>query len=259
MSEIRDGRKRTLVLALLLFAVALAMAAGAGLLLRSSFAKLQYARLFPLGYEPAAGAPEAARGAMQRLVVYGDSRAYLWKVSGAPPLRDALNLAHGSVTSSQLLLQLQTEPPVRSEWALVQIGINDLHPIGALPGLNNTLRSNLRANIAAISRLLLQRSNHVLFATVVPPGRVPWLRRPVWDERMPQYIAECNQTIRALGAVDSRIVVLDAAALLGGDAVQLDARYVDPDFFLHLSPQAYAVLDAELLRIMSRSPASGAP
>jgi lysophospholipase L1-like esterase len=259
MSEIRDRRKRTLALALLLFAVTLAIAAGAGLLLRSSFAKLQYARLFPLGYEPAAGAPQAAREVAQRLVVYGDSRAYLWKTSGSPPLRDALNLAHGSITSSQLLLQLQTEPPVRSEWALVQIGINDLHPLGALPELSNTLRGNLRTNIAAIARLLLQRSNHVLFTTVVPPGTVPWSRRLIWDERMPQYIAECNQAIRALPAADSRIAVLDAAALLGGDAVVLDARYVDPDFFLHLSPRAYSVLDAELLRIMSRSPASPAP
>ena len=168
-----------------------------------------------------------------------------------PAFGSVINFAHGGQTSSQLLLQLQTTAAVRTDVAVVQIGINDLHPLGALTDAREQILARLRANILDIRRLLLERSDVVVMTTIFPPGPVPILRRHAWDPQTPRYVQDINQVIRE-ATDDKRVVLLDAYALLVDGDAQLAGRDADDDFFLHVNPGAYARLNDRLQQILAR-------
>lgn len=218
--------------------------------LERSFAKLQFARIFPLGFV----AQEAMRpldSGRPSIAFWGDSRARSWAESAALQGRPVLNFALGGQTSSQLLLQLETAPQAHSDFSVVQIGINDLHPLGALPDAREQVISRLRANIVAIRDLLLERSDVVVMTTIFPPGRVPVQRRLAWDPNTPQYIRDINAVIRK--AADSkRVILLDAYDLLVDTHSQLAEDNADTDFFLHVNSAAYARLNEPLQQILAR-------
>jgi hypothetical protein len=233
------------------------LAANAALLFatQSSFAKLHFARIFPLGYSEADPQDAPAFQENRPSVAYwGDSRAYSWALAADSQRWVPVNFAHGSQTSSQTLLQLQSRPVVRTSHALVQIGINDLHPLGALPGHQAQITGRLQANIRAIRDALLQRSEVVIFTTIFPPAPPPLIRRPNWDGATLGHIERANELIRGL-ADGRRVLVLDAHALLRGSGAHIDPGYEDPDFFLHVNPAAYARLNAQLQQLIARHPA----
>ncbi|HEY7640186.1 MAG TPA: GDSL-type esterase/lipase family protein [Steroidobacteraceae bacterium] len=213
--------------------------------LSSSFAELQFSRVFPLGYVPREESAKPSGDAAGALALYGDSRALLWRPRGM----QVVNFAHGGQTSTQLRLQLESQPAVRTRWSLVQIGINDLHPLGALAEDRALIVATLRDNVAAIVRTLAQRSDCVIVSTIFPPAHVPLSRRPFWDEATPQYVADVNRSIAAL-ADGRRVLVLDAHAVLRGADGYIDPKFIDPDFFLHVNATAYAALDASLSELL---------
>ena len=218
--------------------------------LSSSFEKLQHARVFPLGYVHDTSASPAFPQSTW-LAVYGDSRAYLWPIAPVAGGREFNNLAHGGVTSSQLLLQLQTGPVTRSTWAVLQIGINDLHSLGVMLQDAAVARANLQSNLRECVRLLKLRSDYVVVTTIFPPSNVPLMRRQWWDARTPQYIDAVNSLIGSL-ADGERVWVLDADRLLRGPDGRLQSQYEDADFFLHLNTAGYALLNESLQQLMSQ-------
>jgi lysophospholipase L1-like esterase len=246
--------RRTLILLLALVALG-SLALNAVLFgeLRDSFAKLQFLRIFPLGYVEDAERPAEPPASGVSIAFWGDSRAYAWDTAPLASGRTTLNHAHGAITSSQLLLQLKTQAPGHTDYAVVQIGINDLHPLGALPEHKARILALLRRNLPAIRDALLARSDLVVFTTIIPPGRVPLNRRSRWDPLTPQHVLEANQVIRGL-ADGSRVVVLDAHAALAEDGTRLADRYTDDDFFLHVNRAGYARLNAELQRVLAEHP-----
>ena len=146
---------------------------------RDSFVALQLARVFPLGYTLEPPRPDIA-GTPESVVFYGDSRASAWSEVGLTGGRRSENRAHGAQTASQTLLQLQTAPAVRSGVAIVQVGINDLHPLGAMPAHKDEILRRLRATIPQIRDRLLERSDLVVLTTLFPPGPVPCPTAPTF-------------------------------------------------------------------------------
>ncbi|HXD05578.1 MAG TPA: SGNH/GDSL hydrolase family protein [Burkholderiaceae bacterium] len=213
------------------------------------FKTLQFVRVFPLGYSMRESLGESV-APRPSIAFWGDSRAAAWAESDAMRARSALNFAHGGQTSSQLVLQLRTTPARHTDFAVVQIGINDLHPLGALPAQREEILARLRENIAAICELLRERSDTVVFTTIVPPGPTPLMRRVLWDPETARYVREVNALIRR-SADARRVVVLDAAALLGEEDGHLPVRFTDPDFFLHFNSTAYALLDDRLQQLLA--------
>jgi hypothetical protein len=131
----------------------------------------------------------------------------------------------------------------------VQIGINDLHPLGALSRNKREILQALDSNIVAIRDALLARSDTVILTTIVPPGQVPWIRRFAWDPSTLQYVREANDVVRR-SAAHERVRLLDAHAALADPAARLAEKFTDPDFFLHVNPAGYDRLNAELERIV---------
>jgi len=238
------------VLAASLVLLAVSLSANVVLMreLRDGFQRLQFARIFPLGYSPDEKPRSAGSG--DSIAFWGDSRAYFWDTDALARDHAIENFAHGAQTSSQLLLQLQSTPAVHSTYSVVQIGINDLHPLGALESRKPQIVSGLNANLIAIRDALLARSDRVVLTTIFPPGPVPLARRLSWDPRTLASIDAANEIIRA-AADGKRVIVLDANALLRDRAGVLDARYADGDFFLHVNHAAYARLNSELGRTLA--------
>jgi len=226
-----------------------------GRALLAAFAELQYARIFPV--EPPDGARSAGASAVTGtacIAMFGDSRVLMWGAGALGRECPVRNFGRGGFTSSQLLMQLQTVERPRTRWSIVQIGINDIHPIGALPDYKEAVLAGLHSNFAAVVGRLLQRSDFVIVSTIIPPGHVPLRRRLFWDPSTLAYVADVNQSIR-LAARRDRIFLLDAAVLLKGSDGYLDPQYADSDFFLHINQRAYDVLNAAVLRILRSVPA----
>jgi hypothetical protein len=233
-----------------------ASVAGNLLLLRAlqdSFAKLHFSRVFPLGFAAEGQAPGTGASGRAAITFWGDSRSLLWDKTPLAAGFEVLSFAHGSQTSNQLVLQLQTQPAVHTEYAIAQIGINDLHPLGALRAEKQEILQRLRQNILTIRAALLARSDIVILTTVFPPGQVPIYRRTVWDPETLQYVREINEMIRAATDND-RVILLDAHAMLSDPDSYLSRRYIDDDFFLHVNREAYARLNAELQQLLARHP-----
>jgi lysophospholipase L1-like esterase len=218
------------------------------LLLYRAFVDLQYARVFPIG-PPLTSQPAAPGDARPLIVFYGDSRSLHWNTDALSRGFRVLNLAQGGMTSAQLSLQLQARPPVRSDWALVEIGVNDLHPLGALRGRAPLIRAQLDADLAQIVGTLQERSACIIVATIIPPGPTPLERKLTWDDTTLEEIAQANRSIAGL-ARPGRVWILDAHGLLRDDASRLAARYRLAGSFLHVNSQGYDVLNRELLRIL---------
>ena len=217
--------------------------------LYDSFVKLQFARIYPLGYRKTPPNSPLMGGIGPTIAFWGDSRAAQWDKSALGCNLRARDLAVGGLTSTQLALQLKVSPLDRDDYAVVQIGINDLHPLGGMQDVRDEVVAQLRANIALIRDELLLRSNTVVLTTVIPPARVPLVRRLTWDPATSQRIRELNELIRSQ-ADGKRVRVLDAHAMLVGRGDYLDDKYVG-DFFLHLNDQAYSRLNQQLLALVA--------
>lgn len=227
--------------------VALALA------LHDSFVKLQFLRIFPLGHANESRPAATPAGPGRSMTFWGDSRSAMWDKEDLQTKWRIFDEAHGGTTSSQLRLLLLTLPPNRTDVSVVQIGINDLHPLGALGAHKAELLKQLRLNIVAIRDALLERSDLVVFTTIFPPGPVPLLRRAAWDPLTLQYVREFNEVVR--DATDGhRVLLLDAHTILSGADSLLQREYADLDFFLHVNRQGYAALNAALMQVLERQP-----
>lgn len=245
----RFSLRQKLTIALFLLLLILSAVSNAILLkeLHESFVKLQFSRIFPLGYVPSERLNSNGARAGSSIAFWGDSRAYMWDKSALGLI--VYDNAHGGITSAQLVLQLRTQSLNATDYAVVQIGINDLHPLGAFGIEKKRILDQLRQNITLVRDALLARSQIVVFTTLFPPGRVPISRRKTWDPDTLRYVDEINQVIRQ-SADGQRVILLDAHALLSDSSHHLASEFVDSDFFLHVNGAAYARLNERLQQIV---------
>lgn len=249
----RSHRKLRVALAIAMAAISIGLNVWLAAALYHAFRDLQFARVFPLGAPPAEHGAAVTAGTVQSihptLTFYGDSRALLWDTKPLARHFRVVNLAVGAQTSAQLRLQLEAEPRVVSDWAVVEVGINDLHPLGVLGELRAMIVTELDRNLGVIVERLLERSRCVVVVTIVPPGSVPWERRWLWDSGTLDAVAAANLGIAKLAHSEhdaDRIRVLDAARLLAAGRQELPPQYVSQDSFLHMNSDAYNVLNRAL-------------
>ncbi|TMH33246.1 MAG: SGNH/GDSL hydrolase family protein [Betaproteobacteria bacterium] len=236
-------------LAFLILLLSLATNIVLGKALYEAFAKIQFGRIFPLGYIPEDRPLSNSSAHGPSISFWGDSRALLWDKSALTDILTVHDYTHGGITSSQLLLQLRTQPTVRTDYAVVQIGINDLHPLGALGPYNEEIRDQLKNNVLSVRDALLERSKVIVLTTLFPPGHVPLSRRLAWDPATLQYVHEVNEVLNQT-TDGRRVVLLDAYTLLSGADSYLADQFIDSDFFLHVNREAYSRLNARLRQIV---------
>ena len=140
------------------------------------------------------------------------------------------------------MLQIRNTPIVHTRWAIVQVGINDVHPLGALSQHASQAVEKVQENIPLIVASLRERADTVIVSTIIPPGAVPLQRRIFWDAEALRYVAQINEVIRQQ-AEENKVIVLDADRLLRVDSGFIASEYEDGDFFLHINSSAVRIAE----------------
>jgi len=208
---------------------------------KSFYQELNALRLDPLGLRRVDVTPGVSQPAV---VFYGDSRMSQWP---QPPwlAEPVVNLGIAGQTTRQIVDRFDAHlAPLRPKVVVIHAGINDLKTLPLFPGDEARIIADCRANLQRVVERSRTLGAHVVISTLCPAGKLPFYRRPFWSGRVDSAIREVNETIKSM-ASDS-VTVLDAAAALTGDNGELVPAYSRD--FLHLSPEGYQRLNAELRR-----------
>lgn len=218
--------------------------------IHTSFTKIQYSRVFPLGFNfipPFSENLELKQPT--NLLMLGDSRISMWPEKFISDDIEVLNMAHGGQTSSQVLAQIQVTPPPKGNTAFVQVCINDIHSLKVLPNFKSQIIEQCKRNILKITEILELKGYKVILSTLYPPNSIPFSRKLFWPEDFRKIFDEINSFIKKQES--SNITVLDAfSRLKQEDSYYLREEYIDDDFFLHINKSAYKKLSVELNKIL---------
>jgi lysophospholipase L1-like esterase len=247
-------RRRVLrrsILGALLLAFAVSLGANVLLYRRAdlNYRLLSQAQLDPLGLKHPDFPPDVSSDATRNLPVamfLGDSRARDWPAPQVPGYR-FITRGVGGQTTAQIRERFDAHvKPLSPRVVVLQAGINDLKAIGVLPHRRDEIVADCKVNLRDLVRRARAGGATVVVTTIFPPGAVPLERRTVWSPQIEPAVEEVNADLRTLGGGNG-IVVLDAWALLQDHGRLRDEDALDT---LHLNSRGYAVLNAELERIL---------
>jgi lysophospholipase L1-like esterase len=112
-------------------------------------------------------------------------------------------------TSGQLLLRLQRDVlALKPDVVFLEVGVNDLKSIGALPDEERQIIERLKANRNEIIDRLTAANIDVIVSTIFPFGDVTFDRLPIWSDKSLSGREEINNEIRAMKR--PRVTVFDA-------------------------------------------------
>ncbi len=211
------------------------------------YLQLNLLRLDPLGLNYYQDPPQA-RPDLPLVVFLGDSRATSWP---APDLdRFAfVNRGIGAQTSVQVLGRFDDHvKPLKPNILILQAGINDLKTIPLFPGGRQAIVARCQESIRQIVAKSIDLGATVILTTIFPEGQVPIERRPFWSGDVGVAIDEVNSYIRSLAG--NKVIVLDAYSVLSDGHGSLNPEYSQD--LLHLTPQGYKRLNAELVPILEK-------
>ena len=214
-----------------------------------SFKKLQFQRIFPIGYDAEWEKNSYLTDTKNQeekngIVLLGDSRAQMWDTSTLNEYQ-FYNRAHGGQTSSQVLFQIKEYPLPKAKWVILQVGINDLHPIGTIPEKKQRIIQQCKDNINEITKILLLNKYKIILTTLFPISDIPWDRLHLWDDKTAEIIMDVNHHLKQIGCMEN-VILLDAYEMLVSPGGKLNREYVDSDFFLHLNHKGYHLLNKKI-------------
>lgn len=187
-----------------------------------------------------------------RLVIFGDSRAH--QITVSPAVASAWQVVNRGVsgeTSVQSSYRFKNDVvDLRPRAVLIVTGINDMVAAANLPDRERGAIANLKANLSRFARQASASGAIAIVSTIVRPTTPRLIRRPFWSDRVYGIIDEVNAHIRGLAAAD--ILILDADALLVGDAATLPPRFATDE--IHLSKAAHDILEARLDEMLRSLP-----
>ncbi|MGC9395977.1 MAG: SGNH/GDSL hydrolase family protein [Anaerolineae bacterium] len=183
----------------------------------------------------------------QRVVFFGDSRAYSWPAITELDTYQLVNRGIGNETTAQALERFDAHvAPLNPDIVVVQVGINDLKTIPLFPEQKASITADCKANIAAIVAKASDLEAQVVVTTIFPLGRVPLERRLFWSSDVAETIDEVNAYILTLA--EERVVVFDTSIVLANERDVVQKAYSQD--LLHLTPEGYTALNEKLLPIL---------
>ena len=182
------------------------------------------------------------------VVFFGDSRTVAWPAIADIPF-EFINRGINGQTTNQVLGRLSAHVASLSpQIVVVQVGVNDLRDFGAFPNQSQNIVNNSKQNIQKIvDRLTQELKATVILTTIFPTSVLSQSMRAYWSEDADRAIIEINQFIKSLKS--DRVIILDAAALLADESGKVRPIYSRD--LLHLNDQGYAMLNEELLKILT--------
>ncbi len=217
------------------------------------YKKLQYSRIFPLGYSPTNRSKiietSHIKTSYLKFLFVGDSRAQMWDTSSFPNIFQVSNIAHGGQTSTQVLMQLLTQDIPDCDCVIIQVGINDIYSLGAFSNFKSDIIANLETNLSKLSDFFLLKNKKVIFLTLFPPSAPPLQYKFFWDAEMNEVIQKINQKILNL-CKQKNVFLIDAYKLMANTKGVLKPAYRDLDFFLHVNKNAYEFLNRKIVELL---------
>jgi len=182
----------------------------------------------------------------KRVVFAGASRMEMWRNLPSVAGRQMVNRGQSHDTSTQLRLRLERDVvALKPDIVVLEIGVNDLKSIGALPDQERIIIDRLKVNRNAIIDRLTTAGIHVIVCTIFPFGDVTLARRPVWSDRTLVARDEINAEIRQLN--HAGVTVFDADPIFAVDG-RMKAEYQLDE--LHLNETGYQALNQALTPVI---------
>ena len=216
---------------------------------RHLYRELSRVTLDPLGLERFGPESEAETMADQGKTVlfYGDSRAADWPVPPGAGAFVFVNRGLDGQTAVQTNLRYQAHvTPLRPDVVVVQVGINDLRVIPALPADQAAIVAATTDNIRQIVAQATADGAVVVLTTIFPVQTPPLLERMYWSAEVETAVQTVNESLRALAA--DNVIILDAYALLADAEGVLRDEYA-ADYF-HLNTVGYRRLNEVLVTLL---------
>lgn len=182
-----------------------------------------------------------------RVVLFGDSRIVGWAPMFAAEELEVVARGVGGESTSQMVHRFEGDAlALRPTTVVIEAGINDLVAGAALGRLEEAQRlvvHNLRSMADAAQRARV----NVVLLTVIRPSKPEIYRKLWWDDAIYDAVTKVNVELQRSSG--GRVRVLDADALLSHGAMRLPDEFARDS--LHLSADAYGVLNAELIPLLT--------
>lgn len=181
------------------------------------------------------------------LLFFGDSRAAAWP---NPVLGESfvfVNRGINGQSSAQAALRFGAHvAPVQPDVVVVQVCVNDLWRIPALPDEKEAIIAACQENISQIVEKSKALGATIILTTVFPVQDPPVLERMYWSSDIYDGIDLVNETIRSLAG--DRVLVLDAYGLLVDKNSRLQDQYAAD--YLHINEVGYQMLNEALINLL---------
>jgi lysophospholipase L1-like esterase len=249
LAEVRNHFCRLHLAVLILAAVALLLGVLSVWLAGKAYAyygELAVLRLDPMGLQyrfKVTPNPAGSTGA-PRVIIFGDSRAEEWPVPAGVAAGQFANRGIEGQTTAQLLARFGPHvAALHPRVVIIQAGINDLKAIPLAEEPRDMITRNCMTNLLLLVNRVTELGGTAVVTTVIPAGKVPLLRRPVWSPAVEAARKEVNTFLKGLAR--SNVVILDTDSLLADSKGRLRPQYARD--FLHLNSAGYAALNKELM------------
>ncbi len=171
----------------------------------------------------------------KRVVLLGDSRIAQWNnlpnIDGFEFIRSGIS----GETSAQLRLRIEQDVlPLKPDYVILQIGINDLIVAGIEPKLEKRITDQLRDNYQYIFKILNNIGIQIILLTIIASDSPPLYRLPFWSSRIPALVGETNRWFVDV-AQRYNVILLDSDKILSQKG-QIKTIYKDT---LHLNADGY--------------------
>ncbi len=198
----------------------------------------QCLRVYPIGERPwAMNASHDPCGV--DILMLGDSRIKYWPLDRIHKDRRVVNAGIAGFSSSQLWLKLMTVPmQITPAVVVLEIGINDLQAIGAIPGQENAIVQSCIRHIKQTVDWFVKADSKVVLLTIIEPSEPELSRRPFWNDRIHDAVGHVNRVLLSLA--DDDVVVLNANIVLS-DNGRLRKEYAKD--CLHMNSEGYKALN----------------
>lgn len=218
-------------------------------LVLKSYAQARTAAVFP-SHESRNPGKNGALGPKteRRIVLFGDSRIEQWRNFPRPADAEVINSGIGGETTAQMRIRFERDVlALKPDIVVLQLGINDLVAIGALPDRQAEIVSQCGDNTRYFVDTLQSRGIRTVLLTVIPPATPPIWRLPVWSREIAVEVERLNRSWLAVRSSPALSVVDTASLLKDADGHWHDGVVADA---LHITPRGYEYLNAAVAPLL---------
>jgi lysophospholipase L1-like esterase len=186
------------------------------------------------------------KGAKPRIVLIGDSRIAQWPTAAMAGQWEIINRGIGGETVAQLVQRFDADAiALDPDVIVIEAGVNDLV---AATFMDDAEKQRVARSVSEGLRQMASKAatarRRVIVATIIPPAKPDFFRRPVWNERLRDLVAGVNADLKNARLPDGASLIDLLPVLQAEDQTKVPDEYrLDT---LHLNEAGYRRLTEAL-------------